>query len=154
MIPLAYVVHRSPGRVRVRIPTQRGEPGYFARTAERLQECAGVEGLRTDLRSGSIVIQHAPELDIFRLARFAEDAELFRMGESGEQGTSILRGASAQLAGLDVWLQDRSRGRADLSSLLFVLFLGLAIVQVFRGQLLGSATAFLWYAVDLARRAG
>jgi len=154
MIPLAYVAHRLPGRVRLRIPSHRGERDYFARTGERLQDCPGVEWLRTDFRTGSILIQHAPELDIFRIARFAEDAELFRVGESWDRGTTMLRGASAQLAGLNAWLQEFSRGRADLSSLLFALLIGLAIVQIFRGKILGSATAFLWYALYIARRGG
>jgi len=152
MIPPAYVAHRVPGRVRLRIPSQRGAPDYFARTGERLQDCPGVEWLRTDFRTGSIVIQHAPELDIFRIARFAEDGDLFRVGESGEHGTKMLRAASVQLAGLDAWLVEISRGRADLSSLLFVLLLCLATAQIVRGQILGSATAFLWYALDIARR--
>lgn len=153
MIPLAYMAQRLPGRVRLRIPSQRGERDYFAHTGERLHGCPGVEWLQTDFRTGSVLIEHTPELDIFRLARFAEDAELFCVSESGDRGTTMLRGVSTQLAGLDAWLKEISRGRADLSSSLFVLLLGLAIVQIVRGQILGSATAFLWYAVDLARRA-
>jgi hypothetical protein len=44
-----------------------------------------------------------------------------------------------------------SQGSADLRTLAFLAAGGLAVMQMMRGQTLGNAASFLWYAYNLAR---
>ena len=59
MVPEARIVHRIAGRMRVRVPSRRGDPAYFATVEETLRSLNGVERVEADPLTGGILILHA-----------------------------------------------------------------------------------------------
>ena len=43
MVPEARIVHRIAGRMRVRVPSRRGDPAYFSTVEETLRSLNGVD---------------------------------------------------------------------------------------------------------------
>ncbi len=152
MTVAAFVAHRIPGRTRLRIPTEKGNPIYFAVLAESLAICPGVEQVTTDARTASLVLHHSADATLGEIADWAEQAHLFRVVEAGVGAPRAVHAAAGQIHLLDTKLRRITHGRADLRSLLFFVFVGLGIFQVTRGKVLSTASPFFWYAFDLLRR--
>lgn len=61
----ARIVHRLPGRIRLRIEGAQGEIAVLQHVLMRLKEVAGVGSIRANVSSGSIVITFAGESERF-----------------------------------------------------------------------------------------
>jgi hypothetical protein len=57
----ALIVHRSPGRMRLRVPALREEPELAARIEARLGALPGIRELRANATTGSLLILHDGE---------------------------------------------------------------------------------------------
>jgi len=62
LIPLAYIAHWIPGRVRLKVDSMRGEHGYFAAVTAMLRSAPGVADIRASVPSSSLVIHHQGQL--------------------------------------------------------------------------------------------
>lgn len=155
--PAAYIKHRLPGRVRLKIPQKKGDRGYFERMGESFANCHGVTQLQLNPPSGSVLICHAPEIDFLQIAEFAEKLGWFTICPESEANPipSIHRPLTAiTFAGMsraNESLRQFSRGRLDGSSMLFLALLGLAIQQINRGHIMSHATTLLWHAFSLLK---
>ena len=58
----AELVHHIPGRLRLRIPLARGNPGQLLRIKESLEAMEGVRRVDMNAKLGSAVIQYDPAL--------------------------------------------------------------------------------------------
>ncbi len=151
MNPRARVVHALPGRLRLRLPERRNEPDYFATLEERLGACPGVTALRTNHRTGSVLIHHDPEHHRDAILRWGAKHGLFTTAGHPAPPPTLRTMAQGGLVRLDRRLLDHSAGTTDSRSLLMVVLLALTLVQAARGQVLGSASTMLWYAFTLIR---
>ncbi len=140
MLPRAYVVHRLGGRIRLRVPEKRRDAQWLAEGAERLGRLPGVEDVVIG-PAGSLLI-HCE--DSARLEGLLPQSGLFRLEPDPIPGP----GAGAALLGREG--TDHGLGSAELRTLLALLFVVLAIVQIVRGQILVPAISLLWYAATLA----
>src|SRR3712207_5106048 len=78
-LPSAHVLHRIPPRLRVEVPSRKGDRAYFDRVAERLGTHSSVRSVRPSPRTASIAIEHdGPAQDVVRLAR---DLDVFDLPE-------------------------------------------------------------------------
>lgn len=151
MNPRGQVVHALPGRLRLRIPEHRNEPDYFAALEEQLGGCPGVTALRSNHRTGSVLVHHDPGHDMDAILRWAAEHGLFTTEGQPAPSPTLRAVAQRGLARLDLRLLDQSGGTTDTPSLLMVVLLVLTLVQAARGQVLGSASTMLWYAFTLMR---
>lgn len=147
MTERAYLAHRTPGRVRLRLPERRGDIGFFADLARRLADCEGVARVETNPRTGSVLIMHTGELE--PILRWGERERRFALLGREPREPSMGERLRAEVAGFSQGLRRATSGQLDLPTAAFVLLLAGAAVQMRRGSLLSPATTLLWYASSL-----
>jgi hypothetical protein len=59
---MSYYVHNVPGRLRVKIPILRGRPIRINAVEELLFNLDGIERIKTNSLTGSVVINYDPDL--------------------------------------------------------------------------------------------
>jgi hypothetical protein len=147
-VPRAYVVHSTPGRTRLKVPSCRGDAAYFVNTADRLAGCEGVSRVSGTAATGSLLIRHsAPIADV---AAFALAGGLFTLPRTEVTLPPLADEVVARVRQADQALSAASAGEFNLGSLLFTLLLGLAVWQLLQGRVLAPALSLLWWAAAAA----
>ncbi|HEV7445603.1 MAG TPA: hypothetical protein VGO18_23720 [Steroidobacteraceae bacterium] len=169
MPPTAHIVHALPGRMRLRIPSRRGDTPYFTSLVEQLSEHPSIHELRADPHSAGLVIHHGGLANA--VLALAAEADLFITGESEIASIKhpppvLLDATAAALSGLSVTqalrgeflgsaAENFSNAYGSVRVLqrpgLAAIFGALGVLQLMRGEFLGSATSLLFYGY-LARK--
>lgn len=150
----AYVAHRSPGRTRIKVRSQRGNVAYFAGLQQRLSQCPGIDVVKTNFRTGSFLLIHTASLS--QIISFAQTQGLFTLDAQPEidpLSPSLLRQAAHHFFHADSEMARLTQGHMDLSSLVLILLVTASSVQLARGQVLAPASTLLWYALELVTHA-
>lgn len=150
MPSLAYQVHRTRERIRLRLPDRRHDTAFFAELCERLSALPGVvEVSGNPLSAGLLVRFHPTQAHALRAAIAATGRLQIVDGPPPlSPGLNALRRAADRI---DRSLEEQSGGSADLRTLAVLLLILLAAGQALRGQLLAPAASLLWYAFELLR---
>lgn len=133
--PAAHVVHRVPGRLRLRIHGKRGDQAWFDEAATTLAMLAGVDEVATSPRTGSIMLRHS---------RAAEDV----LAAAVARGLFQLRDADLAEGSAADRLRSAAAGLTASEGLALVLTLA-ALRQLWRGQILPPAVTLLAYAATV-----
>lgn len=165
-----------PGRLRVRMPSKRGDTSYFHDVTQRLGRHSGITEIIANPATGSILIrhdsdlpsiaQHAAELELFVIEAVLDPARVIppdaakllgpaSLAFFGLSTLQFLRGQITGPATENIW-QAFGAARIMQSRELAMVFGCLALMQLARGRLFGSATSLLFYglaAQQLARLA-
>jgi len=159
--PLAYIKHRLPGRMRLKIPQRRGDHAYFERLAEAFALCDGIRQLQLNPHAASLLVVHDEHLTLDTLRAFVEAEGLFRLEdapppqyveESSLPHASIADFSAAGLSQLDALLRHASDGRFDMRSGLLLGLLALGIQQAAKGHIMAPAFTLFWHALELLSR--
>jgi hypothetical protein len=138
-LPRAHVAHRIPHRLRVHVPSRKGNRAYFDRAMERLGEQSSVRSVRASPQTASITIEHDGHAqDVIRLAR---ELEVFDLPEA-----AVAHVLAESFAGRVVGVEPTSVVSTGLA--------GLGIYQAIRGNFLGSGVEHIWHAYGAARLLG
>jgi hypothetical protein len=138
-LPRAHVAHRIPHRLRVEVPSRKGDRDFFDRVARRLTGHSSVRSVRPSPRTASITIEHDGHAqDVAQLAR---ELDAFDLPEAAVAEMLADRGAARIIGVEPSWVV--SAGLA-----------GLGVLQVARGNLLSSGVDHLWQAYGAARMPG
>ena len=154
LLPKAYVKHRMPGRVRLKIPARRGDEAYFELLAETLAGCDQIRQLQLNPPTASLLIQHG-DASFDAIADYAVASALFIVAIDGEtdlpalDNLSVASWSSLGVSQFDQQLSQLSAGRIDLRSLFFLGFMGLTIHQAAKGHIMSPASTFFWRALEL-----
>jgi hypothetical protein len=154
MLPVAVVVHRLPGRMRVRVEERRRDEAYFAQVAQQLRQCPTVVDVSVTPLTGSVLILHdGTDTDV--VTGYAKAFDLFEvvLPASGSVGAEPRPDQVIQerLDHVDRWMRRESGDHADLRSLALIGLLGGAVWQMARGRMLPAGATLLWYALVLTR---
>lgn len=150
MSTVAHAVHRTPARLRLRVPARRYDEPYFSALTQRLAELPGVvEAIATPHTAG-VLLRLEPGSGTDPVAAI-EGAGLLRIVESTRPLSPTLTGMRRAAERIDETLAGLTAGVADLRSLTFALLLGLGLIQAARGQLMAPGLSLLWYAFELIR---
>lgn len=144
----AYLVHKAPGRLRLRVPEMRGEIPFFRELVARISQLEHVESVRANPDTGGVLILHRRDAQQALLERVAAAVNLT---EEEYVPPSAFSRAATGLAKLDEVIARETRGGSSLSSVMFLVLVGMAIAQIARGQVMAPASSLLWYALDLTR---
>jgi Heavy metal associated domain 2 len=152
MIPDAHVSHRTAHRLRIKIPSKRGDVSYFSTLQESLSGCPGVGEIRVNSRTGSALISH--ECERKTLAEFAREKDLFRLKRSVRPRKSLFGNVADTFQAYNQDLKKVTGGEVDIPSLIFLSLIVSGIWQIARGNLAMPAwyTAF-YYALGVFTRA-
>lgn len=149
MKPHAYLTHAAPGRCRIKIPDKRRDTAYFEAMEPDLINVSGVKRVTVNTLTASVLIQYREhELPLPALKSHLENLSHFELGPEPKP-VAVWEDASRQLTSIDSFLKESSAGQIDFRSVLFITFILLAVRQMQQGNILGSASHFLWYAAQL-----
>jgi len=150
MLPEAYICHRIPGRMRIKIPSRRGDSSYFSSLREHLSFLPGVERLEVNPITGSLLFLFKPGEE--NILDHAARSHLFRIKREGKQPVTVSQKAVQGFDALNDRVKSFTGGELDIASIAFLAFLGLGVYQVYMGNLMAPAwyVAF-WYAMNIAQ---
>lgn len=127
MIPAAELVHSAPGRVRLRVAERKGDDEWFGETRRAIAGFPGIVRVIGNPATGSFLLR-GKDLALRRIPEVAEERGWFAVASPGSRGPA--GNALASLA---------------------PIFLGLAVIQAARGQIMVPAISLAWYALEIVR---
>ncbi len=136
-LPRARVVHRVPGRLRLRIEGKRGDRDWFDDVATTLAMVPGVDGVATSARTSSLKLRHSVPAEALFEAAAARG--LFTV--EGGAGDAVEGSPTARL-----WA---AAGGFGVKESVAALLIAAALRQVVRGQIMPPAVTLLAYAATL-----
>jgi hypothetical protein len=134
MTSTAIIEHQLPGRLRLRIPTRRGDVSFFQGIVHALSECPDVKEIDATPLTGSILIRHSGSAQAITAA--ATERKLFEVGNQLDKAAPDPLASSGPLGAAATGLA------------------GLAVFQVARGQAIGNAAENFWNAYGAQRILG
>ena len=143
------VVHSIPGRVRLTLGDRRGDSAYFARLANVLGAQPGVLRVKDNARAASIVIEYQGQFDTVAAALQASGLAV-PPGEAHARAARPPPPAPAYVPALKL-VSGRDLSPTFMAGL---VFLGVGVVQLLRGQIMVPASTALWYAISVLPHAG
>jgi hypothetical protein len=174
MVAAAHIEHQLPGRVRLRVPSKRGDVSFFERVVKELSKHPAVWELVASPLTGTIILQYseplqaimeaAAALTLFetggskpgvkageskRPSRRSESAGLAGSIAAGLSGLSLYQAAQGNVIGNAVesfWLSFSAQSVLGRPDLAMVLA-ALGVWQMLRGQFFGSASSLLFYSM-------
>jgi hypothetical protein len=145
----AYVVHSVPGRTRLRIHNRQHDREFFDSLEQRVAKLPQVKSVKTDARTGSVLLHHSgPAFDLLLAAARAGLGELIEI----ETPAPVGRQLQAEGAQLDDLVRRVTAGQLDLSTLAMFGLVTLAGVQLVQGSQPMIAVTLAWYGAGLLRR--
>ena len=151
MMPRAHVIHQTHNRVRLRIREKRQHPGYFEAVRARLASVEGIDRVRVNSTTGSIVLSH-PEAPFDEIAAGLRQPDLFEFVAGPEPAPSALAQLQSGVTKVNQVISEGTAGVADLKTVVVIVLVLVAIRQMKRGSFFGPALPLLWSALDLALR--
>jgi hypothetical protein len=151
MVPEAQICHQVARRLRLKVPMKKGEGSYFVQIQESLSRMEGIDYLKVNSTTGSIVVHHTASMD--EIAEYARAQKLFTLVEKvadPSKEASLARDATRIFRLIDAKVAGFFNGYMGLSELTFVLLMGSGLYQLLRGKLTAPLwhVAF-WYALNI-----
>lgn len=150
MLPDAHVVHRLPGRLRIKFDRQKGDGAFFSMLSRELRACPGVLDVTANPITASVLIQHTA--DETKIMQFAATHELFNVSpHDGSPAVDVQAQMTAGFRGFNRDLQSVTGGALNFDALIVLGLGGLAIQQAIEGNIMAPAVSLLWYAYNASR---
>jgi hypothetical protein len=154
MLPDAYLSHAIAGRLRVKIPSRKGNSRYFDDIFTQMSAYEGISRVVVNALTGSVLVIHT--LDSRKIAAYAERHNLFRLEDVKpiEKQTYISRKVSETFRDVNSRVIASTKGFANVPDLVLLTLVGLSVIQISRGNFTAPAwyTA-LWYALNIFLKA-
>ena len=153
MSTAALIAHHTPGRVRLEVPSRRGDQAFFADLSERVAGGHGASRVRANPLTASVVVEYAGQFDaLLSVLRDAELAVAATAPDASRARPSPMAGFASALQALA--RQPRAgQPPADPMLLAGAAFGMIGLVQTARGQIMLPALSAFWYAVSALRLA-
>lgn len=129
----AHVAHQSPGRIRLEIPSRRGDDTFFAALSKQVAQSNQVSRARGNARAASLVVEYSGALE-----RLVDDFRRLELALASPPGTAVQLPAG--------W---------DARSMLLAgaAFGMVGVIQTVRGEVMMPALTAFWYAASALRLA-
>jgi len=152
MTPDAHVSSGIARRLRIKIPSKKGDASYFSTLRERLSACPGVGEIRVNPKTGSALISY--ECETKSLAEFGRENDLFLLRRYAPGRKSLFGNVADTFQGYNHDLKKLTGNEIDIPSLIFLSLVVSGIWQIARGNFVMPAwyTAF-YYALGVFTRA-
>ena len=148
MVPEARIVHKVNNRLRIKIPSKRGDKDFFASVEKKFSK---------DSAGQTVVINPVTASALFlgrftakHIAEVAQKSNLFKLNTRKRRRETLLGGVRDTFRIADKSLLKMTGGELDIPSLVFLGLISHGIYQFARGNFTGPPwyTAF-WYALGL-----
>jgi hypothetical protein len=148
----AYVSHQCSGRLRVKIPSKRGDHGYLNEMKETISAQTGVRTVKINPLTGSLLIIH--DLDSDQILRSVTSKKLFSFEvwksqptthsklfsingwkPDGKEMPAVQRRMTETYKRIDKYFMTLTRGEINIPGVIFYSLLGLGAYQIYVGNL-------------------
>jgi hypothetical protein len=148
VIPEAWAVHRTPGRLRIKVPAKRGDTEYFSQLEEHFSGQVGVESVVVNPTTGSALF--VGESETRSIAHHGLKCSLFTLRKAKRSRHTLFESVAATFKSGNDQLRNLTDGHIDIPSAVFMSLLGTGLYQIFRGNVAVPAwyTAF-YYALGI-----
>ncbi|VAX33987.1 hypothetical protein MNBD_NITROSPIRAE03-50 [hydrothermal vent metagenome] len=148
MLSEAYLIHRSPGRFRIKIPARKGDTHYFASITEKLSRLKEIEKIAANPATASLLVLHKTETKT--IAGYAESNSLFKIESYRYSPEITSQGIVDIFKEFNTLMKGITGNTLDIPGMAFLGLLGTGIYQISRGNLAAPAwyTAF-WYSMNI-----
>jgi hypothetical protein len=151
-LPEAYLVHRTPGRLRLKIPSRKGDISYFASLGKQLSGLDGVDKVMVNPLTGSALFIHNANRAM--IAEYAMANNLFSLKRLDSYPTGLQQRVSETFNGFNAQMKVLTCGEIDMGGLAFLALLGAGIYQISRGNIAAIPWyAAFWYALNIFLKA-
>jgi hypothetical protein len=159
-LPEAVIAHVSRGRVRLKIPAKKRDAGFFSHLEHFLSRLPGVEEVKVNPLTGSIVVVHSLNLtsreDLDSLAASSSMSGLFTLAtpdiqQAPPRAEPLARILAARLATLNEHVKGLTGGMVDVPTLAIASLVAVSIRQLREGVVFIPAVTALWYAGSLLK---
>jgi hypothetical protein len=139
-------------RLRIKIPSKKGDAPYFVTLREKLSDCPGVEAVSVSPQTGSALILH--DCETKAIFAYAKRNELFVRKRRTRERKTIFDSVADTFQAYNRDLKKWTGGEVDIASLVFLSLIASGIYQIAKGNLVMPAwyTAF-YYALGVFTRA-
>jgi hypothetical protein len=150
MLPSASIAHRTPGRIRLRIPSAKADSDFFDNARARLSMLPGVLEVTCNPLTGSILVLHAPDVELdlhgtsapgdggalpFVVEPAAAQPMAHRRQRSGKSSRSdVAQALTLAVAELDDLVREATDNAVDLKVLLPLAAAALGLTLIGRGH--------------------
>jgi hypothetical protein len=148
MLPEAYVCHRTLGRLRIRVPSERGNDDFFSRVMTGFAGMGGIDRVDINLTTASVLFITKTDADA--IAQYAAENGLFKLHGPSLGSTTLSRKIAGDFKSLNERVKQFTGGDLDVPGLAFLGLLGVGIYQISIGNFTAPAwyTAF-WYSLNV-----
>ncbi len=153
MLPEAHISHQTSGRLRIKIPSQKGNKAYFSSLKERFSDFPGVQKIEVNPLTGSVLVLHTIDLnkiDLKMISEYTEQSGLFRFEQANPSAGSVSQRVVESFQDANRKVERFTGGEVDLPTMAFVGLLGFGLFDMARGKTAAPAwhVAF-WYALNI-----
>jgi len=149
VLPVAHIGHHTAERIRIKIPSRKGETVYFSAARDMLLKHVPMDSLEVNPVTGSMLLKGA-NIDVGAIASAGEANALFKLETEASPIQPLSRQITAPFRDLSRSIDRFSGGELDLPGMAVLALLVAGIYQVARGNLTGLPwhVAF-WYALGI-----
>ncbi|NJD06463.1 MAG: hypothetical protein FIA97_08175 [Methylococcaceae bacterium] len=158
MATKGYLVHRVPGRARLKFPAFRGNREFFANLNRQLEGRPGVLAITVNAATGSLLLEHDLSTPLEHILEPPVREGLFDYVEQEPPppapvpAPSLVAVAAKGVDLVNQGLAATSGGRVDLPSVYFLAHIGMGILEVTRGHVMPPAITLFWRALEGVRK--
>lgn len=152
MKPVAKIIHQTQDRTRFRVLGKRRDDQFFSDIEEQLARLPGIEAVKTNPLSSSVLLLHPdsePQVTLNRVEKqglFDSIETEFEPKTPGLNPETITKGFAKFEDSFSAFTEKEQTP-------FFFLLIGLAAMQALRGNILGPAIPLLGFALELAQNA-
>jgi hypothetical protein len=149
MLPEAHLGHRTANRLRIRVPSQKGNPSYFSELKDAFSRYRKFEHLEVNPHTGSFLLIDE-NLDVGAVVKYAEEKSLFTVQKSKKNPEPLSQRLAKPVRDLSASLDRFTGGELDLPGMAFLALLSAGVYQILKGNFRSPPwyTAF-WYALGI-----
>ncbi len=147
-LPDARITHTISGRLRIKIPSKKGNNSYFKSLEQKFSDCDKVQKVEANAVTAGVLFLH--DADIKNISKFAEENRIFKVESRRPEQMVITKRIKSGFDDLNRRATRFTGGELDLAGAVFVSLLSLSIYQIARGNFFVPAWyTSLWYAVNM-----
>lgn len=144
--PSAYLVHRTGERIRIRIPSKKGDSAYFASIQERLRQYEHVSKTVINPFTGSVLIYYTG--DFSAIAEQMKKDKVFTLAKNRNNPGSLMDTTVNTYRNVDLRVRKLTNGELNLPEATCLALVGSGVYSMARRGFTAPSwhTAF-WYAL-------
>ena len=148
-LPAAHIGHRTSERVRIRIPSRKGDEAYFSTVQKSFLEDGMLKSVEVNPATASVLLK-GPTTDLENIISIGEKKTLFKLEDAAPKVEPLFKRIAEPIQNLGQTIDRFSGGELDLAGVIFLGLIGWGVTQLARGNFAAPPwyTAF-WYALGI-----